>query len=121
MVQVEADNSRNVLKLIFSERVLPEEVERSREKVEAALAALPRGFRLLTDLSNLEYMDLGCAPPIERSMDLCNARGVSKVVRVIPDPSKDIGLTIMSLFHYSRHVPIVTCDTREEAMKMLEK
>jgi hypothetical protein len=121
MVQVETDNSRNVLKLIFSKRVLPEEVALSLEKVEAALAALQPGFRLLTDLSDLDHMDLGCAQHIERSMDLCNRRGVSKVVRVIPDPRRDIGLSIMSLFHYDRRMPIVVCETFEEAVKALEE
>jgi hypothetical protein len=41
------------------------------------------------------------------------------VVRVIPDPHKDIGLNILSLFHYRRGVRIVTCETLEEAMRAL--
>jgi hypothetical protein len=41
------------------------------------------------------------------------------VVRVIPDPQKDIGLNILSLFHYRRRVRIVTCKTLAEAMKAL--
>jgi predicted choloylglycine hydrolase len=79
------------------------------------------GFRLLTDLSGLESMDLACVPYIEQMMDLCNKKGVEMVVRVIPDPHKDIGLNIMSLFHYPRRVRIVTCETLEEAMSALEK
>ena len=43
------------------------------------------------------------------------------VVRVIPDPYKDIGLNIVSLFHYPRRVRIVTCETLEEAMRALER
>jgi hypothetical protein len=45
---------------------------------------------------------------------------VEAVVRVIPDPQKDIGLNILSLFHYRRRVRIVTCATLGEAMKALE-
>jgi hypothetical protein len=41
------------------------------------------------------------------------------VVRVIPNPQKDIGLNILSLFHYRRRVRIVTCETLEEAMNAL--
>jgi hypothetical protein len=52
-------------------------------------------------------------------MDLMSKLGVAKVVRVIPDPHKDIGLNIMSLFHYPRRIPIVTCPTLKEAMAEL--
>jgi hypothetical protein len=41
------------------------------------------------------------------------------VVRVIPDPQKDIGLNILSLFHYRKRVRIVTCETLDEARKVL--
>jgi hypothetical protein len=40
-------------------------------------------------------------------------------VRVIPDSRKDIGLNIMSLFHYRRGVRIVTCETLAEAHTIL--
>jgi hypothetical protein len=74
----------------------------------------------LSDLSDLEIMDPDCAAEIEFGMDLCNKAGVSKVVRVIPDPRKDIGLTIMSVFHYHRGVKIVTCETLAQALQALE-
>jgi hypothetical protein len=65
-------------------------------------------------------MDLTCVPYIKRMMDVCNKKGVELVVRVIPDPQKDIGLNILSLFHYRRRVRIVTCQTLAEAKKVLE-
>ena len=37
------------------------------------------------------------------------------------DPRKDIGLNILSLFHYGRGVQIVSCETLEEAMEALEE
>jgi hypothetical protein len=40
-------------------------------------------------------------------------------VRIITDPRQDIGLNIMSLFHYRRRIPIVTCQSMEEALKAL--
>ena len=74
---------------------------------------------LLADLTALESMDVGCAPFIEKAMDLCNEKGASIVVRVIPDPHRDIGMQIMSIFHYGSDVQIVTCETLAEAIKML--
>ena len=44
--------------------------------------------------------------------------GVAEVVRVIPDPQKDIGLNILSVFHYSRRVRIVTCESLAEAEEL---
>jgi hypothetical protein len=54
-------------------------------------------------------------------MDSCDARGITMVVRIIPDPRKDIGLNIMSLFHYRRGVRFVTCETIEEAQAVLAR
>jgi anti-anti-sigma regulatory factor len=79
------------------------------------LAQVRPGFAVLADLSGLEAMDVECGPHIAKIMDLCKARGVSLVVRVMPDPKKDIGLNILSLVHYRGKVKIVTCATRAEA------
>jgi hypothetical protein len=38
---------------------------------------------------------------------------------VIPDPRKDIGFNILSLFHYRHDIHIVTCETLEEAKRAL--
>lgn len=119
MVQVESDQSKNLLRIAFSEHVGPDEALIGVEKTRLALGGLSPGFRLLADLSQLSSMDLACVEHLKKSMDLCNSAGVSKVIRIIPDPQKDIGLNIMSKFHYRREVPIVTCDTEAEAMKVL--
>jgi hypothetical protein len=88
-------------------------------EIPTLLPDLRPGFRLLTDMSSLESMDLACVPYIKQLMDLCNKHGIEMVVRVIPDPQKDIGLNILSLFHYRRRVRIVTCKTLAEAMRAL--
>ena len=119
MFQAEADKAKNVLHVTYRQRVGPEETRRCAEAVQRLVAELPPGFRLLTDLSGLETMDLACVPHIEQMMDLCNKKGVETVVRVIPDPHKDIGFNIMSLFHYRRRVRIVTCENLEEALRVL--
>jgi hypothetical protein len=64
-------------------------------------------------------MDTECLTYIRSSMDILNKKGVAMVVRVIPDPQKDIGFNILSLFHYRHDVQIVTCGTLEEAMSAL--
>ena len=74
----------------------------------------------LADLTELESMDVACAPFIEKAMELCNQKGASMVVRVIPDPRRDIGLQIMSIFHYRGDVKIVTCETLAQAKEILE-
>src|SRR5262245_28342659 len=119
MVQIEADKNRNLLEIRFFQRVVPADLKDQVERVKSLLADLAPDFRLLADLSGLESMDLACAPYIKDTMDLCNRKGVSKVVRIIPDPRKDIGLNIMSYFHYDRDVRIVTCETRAEAEQAL--
>ena len=120
MFQVEVNKSKNLLRISYAQHVGPEDTKRVEETIPPLLAEVRPGFRLLTDLSSLESMDLACVPYIKRMMDLCNKQGIEMVVRVIPDPHKDIGFKILSLFHYRRRVRIVTCATLEEAMKALE-
>ena len=119
MFQVEADKAKNLLKISYTHHVGAEDTRRVEEKIPALVADLQPGFRLLTDLSGLETMELACVPYIKRMMDLCNQKGVELVVRVIPDPQKDIGLNILSLFHYRRKVRIVTCEALAEALNIL--
>ena len=121
MFQAEVDKSKNLLKISYAQHVGPEDTKHGAERIRVLLADVQPGFRLLTDLSGLESMDLACVPHIERVMDLCNKKGVETVVRVIPDPHKDIGMNILSLFHYRRRVHIVTCETLAEAMKALAR
>jgi anti-anti-sigma regulatory factor len=119
MVAFETDQPQNLLTIRYSGSVVTDEVERGLEEVRAALAKLQSGFRLLADLTQLQSMEVACAPFIEKAMDMCNAKGTSMVVRVIPDPTRDIGLQIMSLFHYAHDVRIVTCETLDEAKDIL--
>lgn len=119
MFEAEGDKAANLLKIRYAQHVGPEDTKRGEEKLPALLEDLRPGFRLLTDLSTLESMELACLPYIEGVMDLCDKKGVEMVVRVIPDPHRDIGLNIMSLFHYRRRVRLVTCETLAEAMNIL--
>jgi anti-anti-sigma regulatory factor len=80
---------------------------------------LQPGFLLLADLSTLESMDASCAPELGAIMDLCSAKGVSAVVRVIPDRSKDIGLNLISRFHLHPKVKTQTYESLAEAINSL--
>ena len=119
MIRVEIDLKKNLLTMRYSGRVGAVDMEKRLGEVEAAVKGMEPGFRLLTDLGGLESMEVGCAPFIDRVMDLCNARGVRKVVRIVPDAKKDIGFRVMSYFHFGRKVHIVTCETAEEAARAL--
>jgi hypothetical protein len=119
MYAIEIDEPQNLLTIRYCGSVGPQETEQCLGEVRAALPRLQSAFSLLADLTELELMDVACAPYIEKAMDLCNERGISTVVRVIPDPTRDIGLQIMSYFHYGGHVRIVTCETLAEAREIL--
>ncbi|MGA2138255.1 MAG: hypothetical protein ABSH14_05275 [Verrucomicrobiia bacterium] len=119
MITIEIDATRNLLAMKYGGRVEAGEMRRHLGEVRAAVGSMPPGFRMLVDLTNLESMTTTCAPYIDQVMDLCNEKGVTKVVRVVPDSKKDIGLGIMSHFHYNRDVHIITCETADEATRAL--
>jgi hypothetical protein len=119
MIEATLVKSTNLLKVIYVGHIKPEEAKDAAKDIEKLLGEVEPGFRLLTDMWSLETMDLGCVPYIEQVMDACNDRGIALVVRIIPDPHKDIGLNILSLFHYHRGVRIVTCQKLEEAESVL--
>ena len=119
MIKFEVDELERLLVIRYRGVVEAEETEKGLEQIRNGLAKLQSGFRLLADLSELQSMDVGCAPFIEKAMDMCNEKGASMVVRVIPDPHRDIGLRIMSIFHYRGDVQIITCETLAQAEEIL--
>jgi len=119
VITFEVDEPKSLLAIRYRGVVRSEETEKGLEQIRNGLAKLQSGFRLLADLSELQSMDVGCAPFIEKAMDMCNEKGASMVVRVIPDPHRDIGLQIMSIFHYGGGVQILTCQTLAEAEEIL--
>jgi len=52
-------------------------------------------------------------------MELADKSGVGLLVRVIPDPTKDIGLDILTLFHYRNLPRMITCENMSEAAEKL--
>lgn len=119
MLKADLDKSKNLLQVVATHRVTVEDTGRWRERLGQLLPDMRPGFRILVDFSPMDSMDLDCMPDIDWSMETLDKAGISKVVRILPDPSKDIGLNIMSHFHFRRSVSLVTCKSMEEALKAL--
>jgi hypothetical protein len=120
MVLVTANKTKRLLHISFIARVTPGHLRKGEEDVRALLGEFPSGFRLLTDLERLESMDESCASEIGRMMELFKGSGIELVVRVIPHPHKDIGLSILSVFHYGRGLRSITCESITEAAQVLK-
>jgi hypothetical protein len=110
---------KRVLHLNFIGHVRVEDLRHSRDEVEVLLSDLEVGFRVLTDLSLLKAMDVACEAEISRMMDVFADKGMSTVIRVIPEPQKDIGFNILAAFHYQRQIRTVTYESMEEAVRFL--
>jgi len=111
--------SGGVLTMSYGQHVGAEDMRRCLGTVRDLMDNLKAGFLLLTDLSNLESMDASCAPELGAIMDLCSAKGMLSEVRVIPDPSKDIGFVLISRFHHSPPIKTQTYQSLAEAIKNL--
>ncbi len=119
MLLVTSNKFRQLLYVRYVGQVRPKEFQRGREDLVAQLGELPAGFRLLADFSQLESMKLDCEPELGRIMEMIGRAGVALVVRVIPDPSKDIGMNILTAFHYPHRPRVVGCQNLIEAARVL--
>ena len=119
MFSVDANDAERLVKISWSGQVDSDEMRRCAEEISVTASKMRPGFRVLADLTCLESMDPAGAPYIGSVMDLCVTKQVEHVVRVIPDPRKDIGLNIMSHFRYGSKVRITICEGLAEAMRLL--
>jgi len=103
----------------FIGEVRPEEFQNDRRELAAELAGLSPGFHYLVDFSQLVSMSLDCETEVGLTMDLLNQAGVGMVVRIIPDPSKDIGMNILTAFHYPPRLKVITCENLAAAVRVL--
>jgi hypothetical protein len=114
-----ANKSRQLVYLHFIGRVTVADLDQWIGDIPAVLAEMRPGFKLVTDLTHLEWLEPDGRKQIGKSMELCDEKGMGLVVRVIPDPRKDIGMNILERFHYRRKVHSVTCKNLVEAGKVL--
>lgn len=116
MVLATSNKEKQLLSIRYIGHVSVGELTQNRDDLKGLLAELKPGFRLLSDFSDLELMDTDCATEAGQLMDLADQAGVSLVVRVIPDPRKDIGMNILTIFHYQNRPRVVTCANMTEAV-----
>ena len=120
MILVTANKAHRLLYFKFVGNVTADEMRAQVLELQELLAYLGHDFRLLSDLEQVESMDKDCVPEVERVMDLLKSSGIELVVRIIPNPHKDIGLSILSVFHYGRSVRSITCKNFPEALRALK-
>jgi anti-anti-sigma regulatory factor len=119
MYVVELDRSKRVLVISAVQRVTAEEAKVVAQRVHELVRDVDPGFRVLTDFRWLDSMDSGAAPHIAEIMDALAEKGVASVTRVIADPHKDIGLNILSQFHYGPEIKITTFETLADALQTM--
>jgi len=119
MFSIEACDAERLIKISWSGQVDSDEMRRCAEEMGVMAAKMRPGFRVLADLTDLESMDVAGAPYIGSVMDLCVSKQVEHVVRVIPNPRKDIGLNIMPYFRYGPKIKVTICENLADAMRRL--
>jgi small-conductance mechanosensitive channel len=119
MFSIETDISKRFIVITVAGHVTVEEAKQSAEQVRAALKDVAPGFVALTDFRFLESMVTASAPHVAEVMDVLAEKKVSAVVRVMPDPHKDIGLNILSQFHYGADIRTMTFETLADAVQSL--
>jgi len=119
MYAVELDRTKRLLVISAVQRVTAGEVEAVAQRVREVLREVAPGFHVLADFRQLESMDSTAAPHLAEIMDTLTEKGVGSVTRVLSDPQKDIGLNILSQFHYRPDVIITTFDTLADAVQSI--
>jgi len=121
MYVVELDQSKRLLVISAAQRVTAEQARLAAQRVRELLQDVVPGFRVLADFRWLDSMDSASARYIAEIMDALAKKGLASVTRVIPDPHKDIGLNILSQFHYGPEIKIATFETLADALQSLAR
>jgi anti-anti-sigma regulatory factor len=119
MYSVEIDRSKRLVVISAVQRVTAEEAKLTVQKLRELLRDVSPGFRVLADFRWLESMDSAAARHVAEIMDTLAEKGLASVTRVMPDPRKDIGLNILSQFHYGPEIQIATFETLADALQSL--
>ena len=119
MYSVEFDRSKRFLVISALQRVTAEQAKLTVQSVRELLRDAPPGFRVVADFRWLESMDPSSARHIGELMDVLAEKGVGSITRVVADPHKDIGLNILSQFHYGPEIKIATFETLADALESI--
>ena len=117
MYAVELDQSKRLLIISAAKKVTVQEAKVAAQRIREVLQDIAPGFHVLADFRWLESMDPAAARHIAGIMDELAEKNVASVTRVMPDPHKDIGLNILSQFHYGANVKIATFETLADAVQ----
>ncbi len=121
MYSVEADKSKPLVVISAVGQVTRKEAKQAAQRTRDILKDFAPGFRVLTDFRWLQSMDTAAARHVAEIMDTLTEKQVASVIRVMPDPHKDIGLNILSQFHYGPEIQITTFETLADALQSLVK
>jgi len=116
MILVTQNRSLRLLCISYVGVVTADDLRRCRQEIETQATELGAGFTMLVDLTPLTAMDAECVTEVGHNMEVVDRLGVELVVRVIPDVSKDIGMNILTVFHYQHRPRLVTCDNMADAL-----
>jgi hypothetical protein len=119
MYSVEADKSKRLIVISAVGHVTTGEVKEAAQKVREIVKDTAPGFRVLSDFRWLDSMQASASKHVAEIMDAVAAKKVGLVARVIPDPRKDIGLNILSHFHYGPEIQTATFETLADALQSL--
>jgi len=120
MIKARYDQEHNAVMIEFEGKIDAAQAEQFYPEIQKIVPKHGKGFKLLSDFTKLDEMDMEVRGTIKKTMDFFNQQGVTEIIRVIPKPEQDIGFGIMSIFHYSKEVVIVTLKSREEAEARLK-
>ncbi len=121
MYSVEADKTKRLVVISAVGRVTKEEAKQGAQRVRDILEDFAPGFRVLADFQWLQSMDTAASRHLAEIMDALAEKQVASVIRVMPDSHKDIGLNILSQFHYGPEIQITTFETLADALQSLVK
>ena len=119
MYSVEMDRSKRLVVISAVQHVTAEDAKQTVQRLRELLTDVAPGFRVVADFRWLESMDSAAARYVAEIMDALAEKKVASVTRVMPDPHKDIGLNILSQFHYGPEIGITTFDTLADALQSL--
>ena len=119
MYSVEADKSKRLIVISAVGHVTEEEVKQAARQVREIVKDIAPGFRVLSDFRWLDSMQASASKHVAEIMDAVAAKQVGLVARVIPDPRKDIGLNILSQFHYGPEIQTANFATLADAVQSL--
>jgi ABC-type transporter Mla MlaB component len=119
MITTTIYQEKNLLYLSFLDDVGMIQFSELERRLSSIFRCLEQDFTLLTDLSGVGEIDFACVNQIAELMERTVEAGVGQVLRVVPDPCKDIGFGILAAFHYPKSLPVRVFENLSEAMDAL--